>query len=241
GMSETNINFGRVARRGGLVTGGAQASRIAVQFLSVVIMARLLTPEDFGLVASVTPIIAFVGLFQNLGLQQAVIQRRDITQRQLNQVFWLTVLVGAGSTLIVMALSPAVAAFYGDSRLVLVTIAAGLPLFLGSISALPLSLMNRNLQFVQLAMNDILIAVATFATAVVAAYSGLGYWSLLLASAVSALVSMVAAWNIVRWKPDRPEWRVDSDILSFGANLTGFNLVNFFARNLDNILIGRVA
>lgn len=240
-MNEPTVHFGRIALRGGLVTGAAQAIRIGVQFLSVVIMARLLTPEDFGLVASVAPIIAFVGLFQNLGLQQAVIQRRDITQRQLNQVFWLTVLVGIGSTFIAMMLSPAVAAFYGDRRLLLVTIAAGAPLFLGSISSLPLSLMNRNLQFAQLALNDILISVVTFATSAIAAYAGLGYWSLLLASAVSALVSMVAAWNVARWKPNRPEWHVDRDILSFGANLTGFNLVNFFSRNLDNILIGRFA
>ena len=240
-MSDPGVHIGKIALRGGLVTGAAQAIKVGVQFLSVVIMARLLSPEDFGLVASVAPIIAFVGLFQNLGLQQAVIQRRDISQRQLNQVFWLTVLVGIGSTIVVILFSPAVAAFYGDRRLLLVTVAAALPLFLGSVSSLPLSLMNRNLQFSQLAINDILISVATFVTAAIAAYAGLGYWSLLLASAVSALVSMVAAWNVVRWKPDRPEWRVESDILSFGANLTGFNLVNFFSRNLDNILIGRFA
>lgn len=238
-MSEATMQLGRIALRGGLVTGTAQAVKIGVQFLSVVVLARLLAPEDFGLVASVGPIVAFVGLFRNLGLQQAVIQRKAITQRQLNQVFWVTALVGMLSTLAVAALSPAVAAFYGDPRMTLITIAAGLPLFLGSMSALPLSLMNRNLQFGQLAINDVIVAVASFATAAAAAYGGLGYWSLLLGSAISTLVAMIAAWRVVRWKPDRPEWKLDSDILSFGANLTGFNLVNFFSRNLDNILIGK--
>lgn len=238
-MSESAGQFARTALRGGLVTGAAQAVKVAVQFLSVIVMARLLVPEDFGLVASVSPIVAFVGLFQNLGLQQAVIQRKEITQRQLNQVFWVTVLVGVVSTLAILALSPAVAAFYGDGRMVLITIAAGLPLLLGSVSALPLSLMNRNLQFGRLALNDILMALTSFLSAAAAAYAGFGYWSLLIGSAASTLVSMLAAWNAVRWKPDRPAWRLDGDILSFGANLTGFNLVNFFARNLDNILIGR--
>ncbi|TIT68239.1 MAG: lipopolysaccharide biosynthesis protein, partial [Mesorhizobium sp.] len=64
--------------RGGLVTAGAQGFKMAIQFISVVILARLLVPEDFGLVASVGPIVAFVGLLQNLGLQQALVQRRDI-------------------------------------------------------------------------------------------------------------------------------------------------------------------
>lgn len=233
------MQLGRVALRGGLVTGTAQAIKIGVQFLSVVVLARLLAPEDFGLIASVGPIVAFVGLFQNLGLQQAVIQRKAISQRQLNQVFWVTGLVGLLSTVAVAALSPAVAMFYGDPRMALITVAAGMPLFLGSMSALPLSLMNRNLQFGQLAINDVLTAMASFATAATAAYVGFGYWSLLLGSAVSTLVAMLAAWRVVSWKPDRPEWRIDSDILSFGANLTGFNLVNFFARNLDNILIGK--
>ena len=240
-MSETALHVGRTALRGGLVTGGSQAIKVSIQFLSVVVMARLLAPEAFGLIASVSPIVAFVGLFQNLGLQQAVIQRREISQRQLNQVFWVTVLVGGASTLIIVLLSPAVAAFYGDPRMVGITIAAGLPLLLGSVSALPLSLMNRNLQFGQLAVNDILMAVASFITAAGAAYAGLGYWSLLIGSAVSMLVSMLAAWRAARWTPNRPEWRLESDLLSFGANLTGFKLVNFFARNLDNILIGRFA
>ncbi|MGO4834874.1 oligosaccharide flippase family protein, partial [Rhizobiaceae sp. 2RAB30] len=72
-MNAAPGQFGRVAVRGGLLTGGAQGIKIAVQFLSVVVLARLLAPEDFGLVAAVGPIVAFVGLFQNLGLQQAVI------------------------------------------------------------------------------------------------------------------------------------------------------------------------
>ncbi|TIX65864.1 MAG: lipopolysaccharide biosynthesis protein, partial [Mesorhizobium sp.] len=105
--------FGRVALRGGLVTAGAQGFKMAIQFISVVILARLLVPEDFGLVASVGPIVAFVGLLQNLGLQQALVQRRDISDRQLNQVFWVSALVGLGSSVVVAALAPAIAAFYG--------------------------------------------------------------------------------------------------------------------------------
>jgi O-antigen/teichoic acid export membrane protein len=231
--------FGRVALRGGLVTAGAQGFKMVIQFISVIILARLLVPEDFGLVASVGPIVAFVGLLQNLGLQQALVQRKDISDRQLNQVFWVSALVGLGSSVVVAALAPAIAAFYGDQRMLGITIASALPLLLGSIAAVPLALMNRHLQFGQLALNDVITAAAGLLAAAIAAWAGMGYWSLVLGPAVAAVVALAAAWHVVRWTPSRPDLKVDGDILSFGANLTGFNLVNFFSRNLDNILIGK--
>lgn len=172
--------FGRVALRGGLVTIGAQGFKMAIQFLSVIVLARLLVPEDFGLVASVGPIVAFVGLLQNLGLQQAVVQRKDITNQQLNQVFWISALVGLGSAVVVASLAPAVAAFYGDQRMSGITLGSALPLLLGSLAAVPLALMNRHLQFGQLALNDVISAAAGLLTAAIAAFAGLGYWSLSL-------------------------------------------------------------
>lgn len=238
-MNAAPGQFGRIALRGGLLTGGAQGIKIAVQFLSVVVLARLLAPEDFGLVASVGPIVAFVALFQNLGLQQAVIQRSDINQRQLNHVFWVSTLVGLCCSLVVAALAPAVALFYGDARMTGITLAAAAPLLLGSLAALPLALMNRRLKFGQLALNDVITAVAGLVATVAAALAGLGYWSLVIGPAVSALVALVAAWRVAQWQPGKPSFRIDREILSFGANLTGFNLVNFFARNLDTILIGK--
>ncbi|MER9540605.1 lipopolysaccharide biosynthesis protein [Mesorhizobium sp. M0437] len=231
--------FGRVALRGGVVTIGAQGFKMAIQFLSVIVLARLLVPEDFGLVASVGPIVAFVGLLQNLGLQQAVVQRKDISTEQLNQVFWISALVGMGSAVVVASLAPAIAAFYGDQRMVGITIGSALPLLLGSLAAVPLALMNRHLRFGQLALNDVITAAAGLATTAIAAYAGLGYWSLVIGPAVSAVVALAAAWQVARWTPSRPDLKVDTDILSFGANLTGFNLANFFSRNLDNILIGK--
>ncbi|TXR50010.1 lipopolysaccharide biosynthesis protein [Phyllobacterium endophyticum] len=238
-MSAEPLQFGRIALRGGLLTVIAQAIKIGVQFLSVIVLARLLVPEDFGLVASVSPIVAFVALFQNLGLQQAVVQRKEITQRQLNQVFWMSAAAGLVTTMIVVALAPAVAAYYGDARMVGITIGTGLPLLLGSLAAMPLSLMNRHLQFGQLAINDVVTAIAGFGTAAFAAYAGMGYWSLVLGPAASAVVGLFAAWRVARFRPDKPVLRIDRDIMSFSANLTGFNLVNFFSRNLDNILIGK--
>ncbi|MGO4837813.1 oligosaccharide flippase family protein, partial [Rhizobiaceae sp. 2RAB30] len=148
-------------------------------------------------------------------------------------------LVGLCCSLVVAALAPAVAVFYGDPRMTGIALAAAAPLLLGSLAALPLALMNRRLKFGQLALNDVITAVAGLVATIAAALAGLGYWSLVIGPAVSALVALAAAWRVARWRPDKPSFRIDREILSFGANLTGFNLVNFFARNLDTILIGK--
>ncbi|MBN9075603.1 MAG: lipopolysaccharide biosynthesis protein [Rhizobiales bacterium 65-79] len=238
-MNQEPLHFGRVALRGSLMTGVSQAVRIGVQFVSVAVLARLLAPQDFGLVAAVGPVVAFVGLFQNLGLQQAVVQRSGIDKDQLNRMFWVMTAVGLSCTVVVLLISPAIAWFYGDPRMRNIAILAGLPLLIGSMAGLPLSLLNRRLRFGQLAMLDAASAVLGFLLAAAAAWRGLGYWSLLIGSAASAAITLAGAWRCSRWTPGPPDFRIDRDILSFGANLTGFNLVNFFARNLDNILIGK--
>jgi len=125
------------AVRGGIVIGSAQLVRIGVQFLSVIVLSRLLLPEDFGLVASVTPLIGFVSMFQDLGYGQAIIQRRDITQEQTSSVFWTTAALGLSCALIAILASPAVAWFFHDRRLLPITIAASVPLLLGSLMSVP--------------------------------------------------------------------------------------------------------
>jgi len=230
------------AVRGGIVIGFAQLIRIGVQFLSVVVLSRLLVPEDFGLVASVTPVVGFVSMFQDLGYGQAIIQRRDITQEQISSIFWTTLALGSCCAMVVILASPAVAWFFHDKRLLLITVAASATLLLGSLMSVPSGLLNRQLNFRGLALSDALGAISGLVCAVVAAYLGARYWSLMISSAVSSLVIVIGYWRCARWKPNRPKAQfVDKEIGRFGANLTGFTFVNYFARNLDNILIGHKA
>ncbi|MCF3936472.1 lipopolysaccharide biosynthesis protein [Acuticoccus sp. M5D2P5] len=240
-MADPPLQIGRIALKGGLLTGGAQIVKVGVSTLSVVVLARLLAPDDFGLAASIAPVIAFVGLFQNLGLQQAIVQRPEIEDRHLNQTFWISALVGILAAVIIVAAAPLVASFYGDERIRGLMILAALPVILGSLASVPLSLLNRNLRYGPLAVYEIVLSVAGFTAAVIAALSGLGYWSLLIAPVAAGVCGTAMAWTAAPWRPKRPTLRADADLLSFGVNLTGFNLVNFFARNGDNVLIGRFA
>jgi O-antigen/teichoic acid export membrane protein len=228
------------AVRGGVLVGGSQLIRIAVQMASVVILSRLLAPSDFGLVASVTPVIGFVSMFQDLGYGQAIVQRTEISQEQISSVFWTTAALGILCAVITIVASPAVAWFYHDQRILLITIAASIPLLLGSLMSVPSGLLNRHLNFKGLAVSDTLGAVSGLACAALGAYLGARYWSLIINSAVSSLVIVAGYWIFAAWKPSKPRAQfVEREIGEFGANLTGFSFVNYFARNLDNILIGR--
>jgi O-antigen/teichoic acid export membrane protein len=232
--------FAAHAVRGGVLVGSAQLIRIAVQMASVVVLSRLLAPTDFGLVAAVTPVIGFVSMFQDLGYGQAIVQRTEISQEQISSVFWTTAALGVLCAVITILASPAVAWFYHDRRILLITIAASVPLLLGSLMSVPSGLLNRRLNFRGLAVSDTLGAVSGLACATLAAYLGARYWSLIINSAVSSLVIVAGYWMFAAWKPNKPRARfVEREIGEFGANLTGFSFVNYFARNLDNILIGR--
>jgi O-antigen/teichoic acid export membrane protein len=230
------------AVRGGVVVGTAQLIRIAVQMTSVVVLSRLLAPEDFGLVAAVTPVIGFVSMFQDLGYGLAIVQRKEISREQISSVFWTTAALGTLCALVTIIASPAVAWFFHDSRLLLITIASSVLLVLGSLMCVPSGLLNRRLNFRGLAISDTLGAVCGLACAVVAAYLGARYWSLLISSTVSSFVIVFGYWKFAGWKPDRPKAQfVDREIGAFGANLTGSTFVNYFALNLDNVLIGHKA
>ena len=235
------MRFEKTALRGAVITGAAQAARVVIRFVSVVVLARLLTPADFGLVAAASPLVAFVGLFQELGLRQAVIQRKEIGYPQLNRVFWVTVLTGVACSLIIVAISPGIAAFYGDQRLTLVSITVGVPLLFGSMSGLHLGLMSRRLQFTYIALNDVLGALVGLIASVLSAYLGYGYWSLIIGMIANSFFVLAASWITSRFVPGRPDFRMERDILSFGANLTGTTIVTFVRRNLDNVLIGKFA
>ena len=238
-MSAGKASLTRTGVRGAVVIAAAQVIKLGTQTLSVVVLARLLTPADFGVVASVAPVTGLVLLFQDFGLQQAIIQRRDITQAQLSPAFWFTVALGCGCGALLALLAPAVAAFYGDARLLSVTAATAPSLLLASAGSVPMALLNRALRFRALAAVETVAAVTVFAVTVAASAAGARYWALVLGTLAGNTVLTGGAWYAAGWRPDRPRRQLpDSTMLRFGGNLVGFGLMNFAARNLDNVLIG---
>lgn len=222
-----------------LVAAG-QAVRIAVQFLSVVLIARLLAPEDIGLFAMVLPFANFIGLFQDLGLTQALTTAKHLSRGQATVMFWLNLGISGVLALILAGLAPVIAGFYGRPELIGLTFGLAATFILSGLVTVQIALLNRTMRFGALAAIDMASVVAGFAAAVLVAVLRPSAWALLASSVVSLAVSLVLAWTLSTWRPGRPAARGEvSELLRFGAGVTGFNISNFFARSLDNILIGR--
>lgn len=227
--------------RGGVVTLTAQAMRFLLGISSTAILARLLRPQDFGLVAMVTSITSFVGLFRDLGLSNATVQRSEVTHAQVSLLFWINVALSVVVTLIVLAIAPLIAWFYHEPRLVLITSVLAMTFIFSGLTAQHQALLRRQMQFRSLAVRDVVAMACGITVGITLAWFGYGYWSLVAIPVVANIAGCILLWTICDWRPTAFRRRVGARaMIAFGGNLTAFNLVNYFTLNFDNILIGRV-
>ena len=245
-LSEQEADAARQQLKGATVSGAAvnmaaQLIRFVLLFAYQIAIAHLLLPADFGLVAMTAPVIAFVQLFSDLGLSSATVQHPDINQGQLSFLFWINVGMGAGLAVLIGLAAPLVGWFYGDPRVVDITRAAGAMLLLGGLYSQQMALLNRWMRFRAVALVELSSFAIGAAAGIGSALLGLSYWAIVVNQAATSLSALVIAWAVCGWRPGRPGPRADMRVLfRFGANLTGFSIVNFFARNMDKVLLGRV-
>jgi O-antigen/teichoic acid export membrane protein len=242
-FSTERLKAGLGARtaRGGAVTIASQGFKFFAGFGATMVLGRLLRPADYGLIGMVAVVTGFVSMFKDLGLSAATVQREEITSEQVSTLFWVNVALSIGVGLVTVALAPAVAWFYGLPQLTLVTAVYAIGFLFGGLTVQHEALLHRQMRFAAQAGCEIVALVVTIAVTVTLAWRGAGYWALVAGHVTTSFVYMVGIWAVCRWRPGRPA-RVSSvrSLLRFGGNLTGFGVVNYFARNLDNMLIGRV-
>jgi PST family polysaccharide transporter len=232
-------DLGRRSRRGGAVLLGAQVVRVLGQMATLVVLARLLPPSAFGLLAMVAAIGVVLDLVKEFGLSAATIQKQDITHAQVSALFWINTAVGGllGASLFFTA--PVVAQFYSQPELEGVTrwLAAGF--VVSGLTVQHWALLRRQMRFGAIAGMETGADLAGFAAAIGLAVAGAGYWSLVAQRLLPPAILLVASWWLCRWRPARPSRAAGvSSLLAFGAGLTGSQLASALARSVDQILIG---
>jgi PST family polysaccharide transporter len=233
-------NLKQLSVRGGAATFAGQGAKFVLNLGSTMILARLLMPQDFGLIAMVTAMTGFILVFKDMGLSMATVQRAEINHGQVSTLFWINIAISATLTLITLALAPAVAWFYKEPRLIAVTAALSSAFIFGGLTVQHEALLRRQMRLAAVATIEVSSITAGILTAIICAWAGLGYWALVWMNIARAVTNAAGVWLASAWRPGRPVRRSGvRSMLSFGGYLTGFSLVNFFARNLDNILIGR--
>jgi len=216
--------------------GGKQIS----QFIITVILARLLSPNDFGLFAMVTVFVNFAAIFSEMGISSALIQKQDTLDRHYYSAFWLNVVGGIVLTIIFIVASPLIAWFYKKPELQPILIVISINFFISSFVVIQQVILTKEMDFKSLAVRDIIAVVLSGAIGIYMAYHGFGVWSLVYQSIAFTLFNAVLLWVLSSWRPKFEFAILDlKDIFCFSANLTGFNVINYFARNIDQLLIGK--
>ncbi len=233
-------DLGRRTARGGAITIVSQGSKFVMSMAGTIILARLLLPEDYGLVGMVAVITGFIAVFKDLGLSAATIQRTELNNDQISTLFWLNVFVSVAIMLVTAALAPVVAWFYGEPKLTLITIAYAAGFLFGGLTVQHEALLRRRMRFAALAVAEIVSLVISIAVAIVLALKGASYWALVSSQLALGFSYLILIWSACRWRPGLPVRNSGvRTMIAFGGNLTAFGVVNYVARNLDNMLIGR--
>jgi PST family polysaccharide transporter len=226
--------------RGGFAKICSQGANFLLRMGSLMIMARLLDPKDFGLVGMVTAVIGVFSVFRDFGLSAAAVQRTSVTEEQSSTLFWINLLVGAVLGLLALAMAPFVVAFYHEQRLFGVTAVLATAFLFNAAGVQHTALLERRMRFTALSIIDISSLLVSTAIGIGMATHGFGYWALVATTTVTPLVYTACVWMTTGWVPGRPHSQVGiRSMMRFGGTLTLNGLVMYVASNLEKVLLGR--
>ncbi|MGA4689315.1 lipopolysaccharide biosynthesis protein [Rhodococcus sp. AB351] len=238
-MSAPGNGLASIAARGAAVTVLGQLAKFAIQFGGIILLARLLFPEDFGLVAMVAAILGIAEVLRDFGLSAAAIQAKNLTDGQRTNLFWINTSIGFALSVLAYLCAPLIASLYGDPRLVSVAQALSVTFLVnGAITQFRANL-SRQMKFGRLAIVDIAAQGMGLLSAIFFAIEGAGYWSLVAQQIVQSVVTLVSAAALGRWLPALPRRNEEMrGLLSFGWNLMGTQLLQYASKNIDSVIVG---
>jgi len=221
-------------------TTGSRIAQLLIQVALSIFLMRLLGPESFGLIAMVLVFTGFAGIFSQLGFSSALVQRKSISEEHRSTVFWLTILLGLFLAIALLLASPFIALFYDEPLLRPLTAWVAPSFLLAAPGLVPRSLLQREMRFDRIAKVDVFSVLASGVAAAVSAWFGAGVWSLVIQQLVYAGLGSGATLLMVGWRP-RWVWSAAAirELAGYGVGLTGFAIVNYWARSADKLLIGR--
>jgi PST family polysaccharide transporter len=232
-------DHGRRSLRAGAVVLGARVLVTVIQLLTLLVLARLLSPEDYGLVGMVTAITVFAPLLVSLGTPDAVVRRARIREQEISALFWLSVAVGCSAALMMAACGPLIARFYGEPRLIWIAEVSALTFVLSALYCQHSTLLRRALKFKELAAVDLVANLLSAGAAIAMALYGLHYWALVLRPVLATSFIAFGVWALCPWVPGRPAISAGAkEMLRQGLHTAGFLVTDYIAGSTDRIAIG---
>lgn len=238
--SRPALSLKQAASRGAAVTAGGLWLKTLIQLASTMLLARLLDPTDFGLIAMIMAIVGVADLVRDFGMTGAILQAKKLTPKQWSSLLWFSSGLGMVLMIAIAAASPLIALLYGEDRLIVLTLAIAPTLLLNALTMPMQAALQRDLRFGTLAMIDIVSMLVGVVLSLVAALLGFGVWSLVILAGAGQVYRLIALWVSARLHWGAP--RIGRDIyplLSTGGSIFGVQLLNYASRNLDNVIIGQ--
>lgn len=227
--------------RGGVVTMVSHGLKFGLSIVATAVLARLLSPQDYGLIGMVAVFTGFVAMFKDAGLSLATVQRPEISYEQISTLFWVNMLLSVIITTVMILLAPLISWFYSEPRLVLITIVTATGFLFGGLAVQHEALLKRQMRFWALSAIAFISMMAGYAVGIVFAWRGFGYWALVLSQLALLATNALGVWLVCRWRPGRPQRNSGvRSMLSFGGNVTGYAMINYVSNNCANLLVGRM-
>ena len=226
--------------RGGLARFGALGGTFILRMGTIMALARLLSPNDFGLVGMVVAFTGVLNFLRDFGLSSAAVQRMTISEEQSSTLFWINILIGALLGLTALAMAPAIAAFYGDPRLFGITAVLALGFPFNAAGTQHQALLQREMRWTALAVISVVSLMVGAVVGISGAEAGYGYWALVWMSIASPLAGTLGLWLTTGWVPGMPQRQIGvRSLMLFGVTVTLSSLVTYVAYNAEKVLIGR--
>jgi PST family polysaccharide transporter len=236
--NKPSSNLGRTSLLSGATYVAARGVNIIVQVVSTILLARLLSPYDFGLVAMVTALVAFAPALIDFGTSDASIQKGHITEVEVSTLFWLNTAIGGILAVFLAGGSGLIALFFGEPALTGIALVFSLTFIMTAMSTQHYALMRRAMQFRYLAIIDITSSVIGSVVGIAMAFIGWGYWALVAKLIVTAVLTVVGAWMSCPWVPGRPRLTPEvKELVGFGMGVTGFTMTDSLAQS-DRLVLG---
>lgn len=218
----------------------ALAANLAIGAVLSVVLARLIAPAEYGLLAMTVVVTSFLTLFRDFGLVSALVQRANVDDDDLHTMFWLNGAFGAAAGLVLAALGPVTAWFFGEPRLALILAVLGFNSFLQSFGGVRRALLTRRMKFDLLSRNEVQSGLTGGIIAIVLAFQGFGVWALVAQSMARTISSNLLLYGKLGYRPRlRFSEARAKEMLSYGMHTTNTGVLGYVYRNLDNILVGR--
>jgi PST family polysaccharide transporter len=225
----------------GIFTLCSQAGLLVLGIVRGAVLARLLTPEDYGLQGMLLAVISFALMYKDLGLATATIQEKEITHQQVSNLFWINTGMGLLSALVVVGLGPVLALFYREPRLMGMAFLLAPSYLLGGMTAQPQALLQRQMRFGTLAMINLGAAVLSAGVSVLLAWYGYRYWSLVWMILANNIIIFILLVITTRWVPTTFRRGAGSfKMVRSGGYITVLNVFGTLCKNLDSVLLGRM-